>query len=270
MADNLLDMSNAVSTEELRKLLKLQVQKLMSNPELAGKLPPLMVWGAPGIGKSSMLRFLYTLLNEDFVSYDEVTKKYSLGIEVYRLGLLKFNSLDVRKIARRYLQKLSNQLNMICYVGIREGDLLAMVDQILPSSVPAWTQLTVQSGGTSELYSTGIGRLFLAQDSDAAVERYLDRIQLKKFTDATITDRQALMELIRQARTDQFSGNIGENEPHIYSLCAPVYGASGKMVAGVSLCGLQDVVCSDQYDSYLEQICQAAAQISREMGYTPL
>ena len=80
----------------------------------------------------------------------------------------------------------------------------------------------------------------------------------------------ALMELIRQARTDQFSGNIGENEPHIYSLCAPVYGASGKMVAGVSLCGLQDVVCSDQYDSYLEQICQAAAQISREMGYTPL
>lgn len=223
-----------------------------------------------GIGKSSMLRFLYTLLNEDFVSYDEVTKKYSLGIEVYRLGLLKFNSLDVRKIARRHLQKLSNELNMICYVGTREGDLLAMVDQILPSSVPAWTQLTVQSGGTSELYSTGIGRLFLAQDSDAAVERYLDRIQLKKFTDTTITDRQALMELIRQARTDQFSGNIGENEPHIYSLCAPVYGASGKMVAGVSLCGLQDVVCSDQYDSYLDQIRQVAAQISRELGYTSL
>ena len=140
---------------------------------------------------------------------------------------------------------------------------------MLPRSVPSWTQLTVQSGGTSELYSTGIGRLFLAQDSDAAVERYLDRIQLKKFTNATITDRQALLELIRQARRDNYSGNIGENEEHIYSLCAPVYGLSGTMVAGVSLCGLQDVVCSDQYDSYLQSIRQVADDISRELGYSP-
>ena len=183
-----------------------------------------------GIGKSSMLRFLYTLLQEDFVAYDEVTKKYSLGIELYRLGLMKFNSLDLRKIARRHLQTLSNELNMICYVGIREGDTLAMVDQILP---------------------------------------YLDRIQLKKFTNATITDRQALLELIRQARRDHYSGNIGENEEHIYSLCAPVYGLSGTMVAGVSLCGLQDVVCSDQYDSYLQRIRQVADNISRELGYSP-
>lgn len=221
-----------------------------------------------GIGKSSMLRFLYTLLNEGFVAYDEATKRYSLGIEMYRLGLLKFNSLDVRKIARRYLQKLSNEMNLICYVGIREGDLLAMVDQILPNSVPAWAQLTVQSGGTSALYSTGIGRLFLAQDDDAEVERYLDRIPLKKFTDTTITDKHVLMELIRQARTEQFSGNIGENEPHIYGLCAPIYGRSGQMVAGVSLCGLQDVVCSERYDEYLSRIRQAAADISRDLGYS--
>lgn len=220
-----------------------------------------------GIGKSSMLRFLYTLHNEDFVAYDPTTKKYSLGIEMYRLGLLKFNSLDVRKIARRYLQKLSDESNMICYVGVREGDLLAMVEQILPNSVPAWAQLTVQSGGTSELYSTGIGRLFLAQDGDQEVERYLDRIQLKKLTEATITDKQALMELVHQARRDQYSGNIGENESHIYSLCAPVYGRNGNMVAGVSLCGLQDVICSERYDQYLQKIRGAAAGISRELGY---
>ena len=218
-----------------------------------------------GIGKSSVLRLLYTLFQEGFVAYDEVTKKYSLGIELYRLGLMKFNSLDLRKIARRHLQALSNELNMICYVGVREGDTLAMVDQILPSSVPAWTQLTVQSGGTSELYSTGIGRLFLAQDSDAAVEQ----TQMKKFTSATITDRKTLLELIRQARRDHFSGNVGENEEHIYSLCAPVYGLHGTMVAGISLCGLQDVVCSDKYDSYLQRICQVAEDISRELGYSP-
>ncbi len=220
-----------------------------------------------GVGKSSVLRFLYTLLNEDFVAYDETTKKYSLGIEMYRLGLAKFNSLDIRKAARKHLQKLSDGENMICYLGIRQGDVLAMIDQVLPARVPAWTQLMVQGGGTRELYSTGIGRLFLAQDSDEEVERYLEQATLKKFTDTTITDKRALMELVHQARADGYSGNIGENEHHIYSLCVPVYGRDGRMVAGVSLCGLQDVICSSQYDSYLDKIRAAAEKISHDLGY---
>ena len=67
-----------------------------------------------GIGKSTMLRMLYTLNVEEFIDYDEETKKYSLGIELYRLGELKFNSLDVRKISKRYLQKLCDANNLIC------------------------------------------------------------------------------------------------------------------------------------------------------------
>ena len=67
MAGTMFDMSNAVSTEDLRKLLKLQVRKLMDNPGLARKLPPLMVWGAPGIGKSSIMRGVAEELGIGFI-----------------------------------------------------------------------------------------------------------------------------------------------------------------------------------------------------------
>ena len=67
MAGTKFDMSNAVSTEDLRKLLTLQVRKLMDHPELARKLPPLMVWGAPGIGKSSILRGVAEELGIGFI-----------------------------------------------------------------------------------------------------------------------------------------------------------------------------------------------------------
>ena len=143
--------------------------------------------------------------------------KSSVGLEMYRIGLSKFNSLDVTKFARRHLQKLADEMGMICYIGIRQGDMLAMVGQILPPTVPVWTQLTVLGGGVSQLYSTGIGRLFLSQDSDDEICRYLDRIQPKKYTDATITDRAELLELIHQAGKQKYSGNFGENESHVYS-----------------------------------------------------
>lgn len=67
MADTMFDMSNAVSTEDLRRLLVLQAKKLMEDPGLARKLPPLMVWGAPGIGKSSIMRGVAEELGIGFI-----------------------------------------------------------------------------------------------------------------------------------------------------------------------------------------------------------
>lgn len=220
-----------------------------------------------GIGKSSILRFLYTLRNEDFIAYDEETKKYSLGVEMYRLGITKYSSLDLRKIAGRHLQRLSDETGMICYLSVREKDKLIMLDQLLPSNAPVWTQLVNRPGGSNELYSTGNGRLILSQDTDEDVMAYLNRVELKKFTDATITDKNVLLELVRQARRDGYSGNIGENEPHVYSLCAPIYNRVGQIVAACSICGMKDIICSDDYDHYLSKICGAAKRISFEMGY---
>ena len=63
----LFDMANAVSTEDLHTLLTLQMKKLIENPALSRKLPPLMVWGAPGIGKSSILRDVAEELGVGFI-----------------------------------------------------------------------------------------------------------------------------------------------------------------------------------------------------------
>ncbi len=67
MKDELLDMHNQVSTTELEALLLHQVKQLMDNPELARKIPPLMVWGAPGLGKSSILRHVAEVLKIGFI-----------------------------------------------------------------------------------------------------------------------------------------------------------------------------------------------------------
>lgn len=220
-----------------------------------------------GIGKSSMLRILFTLAKDGFVSYDEETQRYSLGLEVYRLGMQKFASLDLRKIAAKYLQVLADKNDKICYLGVREGDVLTMVEKVIPSRIPAWTQLLVQSGETSELYSTGIGRLFLAQDSPEEIESYFARVKPQKFTEDTITDKEVLKTLVAEAAEKNYSYNRGENEVYIGGLCAPIYNLDGKMVAGVSLCGMQDELFGEGYDLYLEQIIDTAREISREIGY---
>lgn len=63
----LLDLHNRVTGEELEKLLKMQLKALAANPELAKTLPPLMVWGAPGLGKSSILQDVARELGIGFI-----------------------------------------------------------------------------------------------------------------------------------------------------------------------------------------------------------
>ena len=56
MANNVIDMHNRVTTEELERLLRHQLKQIFAHPELASQLPPVMIWGAPGIGKSTIIR----------------------------------------------------------------------------------------------------------------------------------------------------------------------------------------------------------------------
>ena len=62
-----LDPHNRVTGEELEKLLKMLLEALAANPEIASALPPLMVWGAPGLGKSSILRDVARELGIGFI-----------------------------------------------------------------------------------------------------------------------------------------------------------------------------------------------------------
>ncbi|MCK8514988.1 AAA family ATPase [Methylonatrum kenyense] len=46
----------AASLDDVRSILKHQVQAIHAAPELAATLPPLMLWGPPGVGKSTVMR----------------------------------------------------------------------------------------------------------------------------------------------------------------------------------------------------------------------
>lgn len=62
-----IDLHNKVTGGELEKLLKTQLKALAADTGLAKALPPLMVWGAPGLGKSSILREVARELGVGFI-----------------------------------------------------------------------------------------------------------------------------------------------------------------------------------------------------------
>lgn len=65
--ETVIDMHNRISASQLEKILRMQLKTLAEHPELAHVLPPLMVWGAPGLGKSSIIRSIAEELGIQFI-----------------------------------------------------------------------------------------------------------------------------------------------------------------------------------------------------------
>lgn len=56
MANTAIDLHNTISTELAYEIIKTNVKTIMDNPALSKAIPPMMVRGAPGIGKSSIVK----------------------------------------------------------------------------------------------------------------------------------------------------------------------------------------------------------------------
>ena len=64
---SVLDTNNVVTATQLQQILNVQLDALFANPDLAATLPPLIVRGSPGCGKSTIVREICKERNIDFI-----------------------------------------------------------------------------------------------------------------------------------------------------------------------------------------------------------
>ena len=67
MAKDETTFANKVTSDELYQIIEMQVTGLLENPDLAKKLPPLLISGPPGVGKSTIVRSVAENLGIGFV-----------------------------------------------------------------------------------------------------------------------------------------------------------------------------------------------------------
>ena len=218
-----------------------------------------------GFPPSTIHRIVATLVQKHYFQQDPITKKYSLSSRFIELGSMVQQQTHLTSIARPHLQRLMAETRESINLAVQDGDSAVYLDIV--QSNYTMLQLFTRPGARVPLYATGVGKLFLSQMNRSDLEVYLNRVELAPFTRHTLTERNQLIEELKQIRHRGFAVDNEEMEEGVRCVAALIFDHKGQPAASVSITGAAMRVTPDRVEHFGELIKSCVAAISRELGY---
>lgn len=171
--------------------------------------------------------------------------------------------LDVRELARPLLARLVADTGETATLSL-PGNSEAVTVDFIPSasSVVSLTRL----GRSSVGHATAAGKVVLAFSTNAPGAA--DERPLAAYTTRTITDREVLAAQLRAIREKGVAEAVGEREPDLAALAAPVLGRRGELIAILGLQGPATRLPAATRKALRAPLLAAAAELGRALGAT--
>jgi DNA-binding IclR family transcriptional regulator len=214
------------------------------------------------INRASSHRFLSTLKELGYADKDD-SSRYYLTSKVIELGMKVLDRFEIRKIARPFLQELSNKFNETTNLGYFNGEEVLTIDKMDSTER---LRMDAGIGGGEPAYCTSLGKAILAFLPDRHLDEYLQTTELIPFTPNTVISKDKLMEELRHIKENGYA--IDDEELSIGLRCvgAPLFDHNGQVRYAISLSGPSIRMGSKKIEEMrreLKKICQI---LSGKMG----
>ena len=207
-----------------------------------------------GFAPSSTLALLQTMEENGYLSADE-QKRYYLGVAASRI--------DLNKIGTPYLKKLMQTVEETCFLGVLSGDEIVYIAK---ENCERTITTNAGIGSRKPVYCTGLGKAFLAFLPEKESSQIIDRIELKAFTEHTVTDKLELKKEIAQFRNQGYAVDNQEIEQGLWCMAVPIYDNTGHMKAAISVSGLKQRMV-EKKELLKTEMLKTARDLSRDLGY---
>jgi IclR family pca regulon transcriptional regulator len=216
---------------------------------------------AVGIDRSTARRLLLTLTQLGYV--EQEGRVFRLQPQTLQLGYAYLSSLPWWRGAQRIAERLRDRVGKNCAVGVLDGEHILYVAYASTARFPL---LNRSVGIHLPAFATAIGRLLLANLKTDALETYLDRAILEKYTPATLVERGRILAALADVRKSGFAYVDQELEVGLRSIGVSIYSRGRKIIAAmsISLVGGQ-FSAKALKDRYLEPLRIASNEITETL-----
>jgi IclR family acetate operon transcriptional repressor len=214
-----------------------------------------------GLSVSTVHRILTDLVENGWVEQD-AGRQYRPGVRVHGLVSLLHNDEEIVRRALPHLRALRDRTGFTVHMARYGRENLVYIAKI--DGLGSY-QMRSRVGDAIPLWSTAIGKAVLAALDERSTRELVAGATLERRTPATITSRRELLEQVDVIRSRGWSTDDGENELHTRCVGVALRDASGRVIGGVSLSGLDHEMTLETAADLAPRVSETGRSIERQL-----
>ena len=215
-----------------------------------------------GVARSTAYRYLQTLVQSEFLLEDG-RGGFRLGMKVLQLSRLARRSYGLADLAVPEMRALTQRFHQTVLLTRRMGDTVVCIER--EESDQQWLRLSYERGTVMSLNAGASAQVLLAWLPDDDLRTLLAPARLKRFTDASVTDADALIERLHAIRSAGHAITYGEVDADAVGIAAPVFGRPDEVIAGLSVVLLRTRVTRDHINTIAGALMETAQMLSAKI-----
>jgi DNA-binding IclR family transcriptional regulator len=212
-------------------------------------------------------RILGVLLEFGYVSRDEETRRYRLGMAALKLGQRARDAVNLRSVVEPILRRLANDTDETAILAVLDTtrDRAVCVERV-ESSQPL--RLSIEPGREVPLHAGAQQKVLFAylprQERDELLAR-----PLAKISRGTITDPRVLQREIDEIAARGWAISIEENNLGAWGVAVPILDERQDVVASIGLAGPSPRLSRRTLEDAVVRLKDAAENVATELGSKP-
>jgi DNA-binding IclR family transcriptional regulator len=218
------------------------------------------------LDRATAHRLLASLVANELVDQDAVTKRYTLGMDFFTLAAAASNRYDVAEVARESLKALSAQTGDTTTLCMRSGLNLVCLD-VEMGAFPI-KALPMDIGSRRPLGAGASGVAMLAALPDFELERTLQKVA-SRLAEAPGQDVARVMDTVAACRAAGYALAAEEPQGRIMGLAVTLTNRLGRPQGTLSINGIPERFSPERLPDLLTGLRSHAVMIDQAMSRLP-
>jgi len=216
--------------------------------------------------KTTVHRFLKTLLSMNYVKLDSRTKSYSLAPRVMALGFSVLSGMDLRQTARPYMEALSKETDQNVNLAVLDRAEILYIERITVRKI---ININLYVGSRVNCYLTAMGRSLIAFLSRESYEQLLAELHKDKEAVKSIgRNGEKLNAILDEVRSRGYASNDGEWVQGLRAIGVPIFNGRSEVEASLTMTFISQLVGFDEMiEKYVPPLMTTAGRISAALGF---
>jgi DNA-binding IclR family transcriptional regulator len=220
---------------------------------------------AAGMSASRTHRYLAGLIQTGLVEQDQNSGRYDLGTTIVELGLTALGRTDAVRLGGETMTLLTERTGLVSLLSTwgSHGPTIIKWEQGRLN-----TAVRIREGRNLPLLTTATGRVFLAFVPDREIKELLHQ-ELARQTDtpkSKVRDMSDVQALQAEVLRHGVGRMIGEENPGLVAIAAPVFDHDGRIVLTITLVGIIGTMDAGYDSAPARELKTMANQLSRRLG----